>query len=69
MTNILTITFDVFDKEDQPVSGYTDLSVELSLGNKDDHNLTEDYEISENVITYCSLDDIYVYSFKMSLKV
>ena len=69
VTNILTITFDVFDKEDKPVSEYTDLSVELSLGNKDDHNLTEDYEISENVITYCSLDDIYVYSFKMSLKV
>ena len=68
VTNILTITFDVFDKEDQSVSGYTDLSVELSLGNKDDHNITDDYEISENVITYCSLDDIYVYSLKLNFK-
>ena len=64
--NELTITFEIFDKEtEQPFNNYSDLSISISQGNKANNYPLYNYQLNDNVITYSSSEEIYVYSLSV----
>ena len=65
-TNELTITFNIFEKEtEQEFKDYSELSISIYLGNKDDNYPLYNYQINDNVISYSSSEEIYVYSLSI----
>lgn len=70
LTNTLTITFDVFNsKNEELVNNYTDLSISIFQGNKDDNGPLSDYQLNNNVISYSSSEEIYIYSISIGFKI